>query len=235
MENIDKRLKRTNELSEIVKRILLRVSKLEQNPSGGGNVTLPISISDVTNLQTSLDDFIPITGTQTGKDLTGSIKIAATSDFYIYKETPNRFNLINFSGDSFNINSVDLNTSDEFNIGISPTALNLTLSSFGSLYFDEFGLDISMNNPSSRGIRSTLDYSNNITQYDYTQKIYVDKTVNTANSYSTTETPTGGTWINNSPIYRIVKLTANPNPAGIVVIILSRVVGSYTILEYTKV
>lgn len=51
---------------------------------------------------------------------------------------------------------------------------------------------------SSKGISSPTDYSANITDLDYTQKIYVDK----SNSYSTTEIKTGGTWIDGKPIYR---------------------------------
>lgn len=55
-----------------------------------------------------------------------------------------------------------------------------------------------------------------------------------SNSYSTTETPTGGTWIDGKPIYRIVKLIADPDPSDIETRLPDQIVGSYSILEYTK-
>ena len=55
-----------------------------------------------------------------------------------------------------------------------------------------------------------------------------------ANSYSTDEIKTGGTWIDGKPIYTITQLTADLAPT-VDIMIKSTVVGStYTEYEYTK-
>lgn len=53
-------------------------------------------------------------------------------------------------------------------------------------------------------------------------------------SYSTTETKTGSTWIDGKAIYRVVKLTVDPDPSNINIRFPDVIVGAYSILEYTK-
>jgi hypothetical protein len=52
--------------------------------------------------------------------------------------------------------------------------------------------------PEARGLTGHFDYTENIEEFDYVQKKYVDK----KQTHSTTEVKTGGTWINGKPIYR---------------------------------
>ncbi|MFP3533978.1 hypothetical protein SB763_31975, partial [Burkholderia sp. SIMBA_042] len=52
--------------------------------------------------------------------------------------------------------------------------------------------------PDGRGIIGQFDHTKNLEELDYVQKKYVDK----KHSYSTHEEKTGGTWINDKPIYR---------------------------------
>ena len=57
---------------------------------------------------------------------------------------------------------------------------------------------------------------------------------NINNSYSTTETLTGGTWIDDKDIYTITQLTADTPPTIDTMIKSTVVGGTYTEYEYTK-
>ena len=58
--------------------------------------------------------------------------------------------------------------------------------------------------------------------------------VNQANSYSTTEIKTGGTWVDNKPLYKKTQLTSDPAPTVGTMIKSTVVGGIYTEYEYTK-
>lgn len=67
--------------------------------------------------------------------------------------------------------------------------------------FNEPGVRVYVNLPSySKGIVGRYDFSANYVPFSFVQKTYSDK----QHSYFTTETLTGGTWIDGKPIYRIV-------------------------------
>jgi len=128
----------------------------------------------------SQGDYIPLTGTTEGNPVTGDIEI-------------------------FNIENSD----EKRIIGVN-----------SDTYFDEYGErniigsdnkgfnirtdNISGIGPEKVGIYSGIDFSDREPENKkiYTQRSYVDK----ANSYSTTETQTGGTWIDGKPIYRKTKV-----------------------------
>ena len=58
---------------------------------------------------------------------------------------------------------------------------------------------------------------------------------NINNSYSTSETLTGGTWIDSKPIYAITQLTGDAPPTADTTIKSTVVDGTYTEYEYTKI
>lgn len=70
---------------------------------------------------------------------------------------------------------------------------------------------------------------------DTTGKAVVTKEyLNKANSYSTTETKTGGTWIDGKPLYKKTQLTSDPIPSDIETRLQDEIVGTYTVYHYTK-
>ena len=284
MQSLEKQVKNRFNISDLITKLLRRVLKLEQGGgSGGGGITLPIGIPDVTNLQPSLDnkqdilvsgtniktvnsgtllgsgniDLIPITGTQTGKPLTGNIEIDTSSNIGFFKNTATSLNLFRFFGDKIQLycrkftsilteaSILDMSQTQILlsNRGISgsdkseldlTTARAILKNKSSYLRLSDIGLEINMFTYTNGGVWSNpgQDYSNNALPTSFMQKAYID---NGPILYSTVEILTRGTWVDEKPIYRIVKLTANPNPVGIETIILSRVAGSYTILEYTKI
>lgn len=254
MQSLAKQVKNRFNISDLLTKLLNRVFKLEQNSSGGsGGVTLPIGISDVTNLQTSLNNkqdtlvsgtniktinnspllgngninLIPLTGTTVGNPVSGDIEFNANIvlDDSVSSKTisSSSGNLIDFSSLGLYVSSPEIRMQQN-SITIETSTFFITALS-GEVYIDT-GV--------GKGVVGLFDNSDNIDGVSYTQKNYVDGGPINYKFYLT-EGITRGKWIDSKPIYRIVKLTLNPNPAGIETIILSRVVGSYTILEYTKV
>jgi len=73
---------------------------------------------------------------------------------------PNDYYAINFAEGGISLNYINVDTGDTNNITISQNSLT-----------------ISSNNPASKGITGIEDYTPNITDLDYPQKIYVDKNI----------------------------------------------------------
>ncbi len=106
--------------------------------------------------------FIPLTGTEVGNPVTGDL---------VFFDGANTANFTLSFSDGLQIYN-DKNT-NVFSIdGTNSTSTGIILQS------DKDGvLDIGSSNVSSRGIVSANDYSANITDLDYTQKIYVDNAI----------------------------------------------------------
>lgn len=163
------------------------------NFNGGGSAPTVLSVTgdsvDNTDPQNPIINAIPLTGTEEGSPVTGNIEFSTdngVSRLYGKSEGSNSSAQIDFiDSGTLALRGVDDNEDTVF----------------------EFGFN------GDRGIVSVNDFSENITDLDYTQKIYVDK----ANSYSLDETLTGGTWIDGKPIYRKVYVSTT-NASGTTII-----------------
>ena len=119
------------------------------------------------------DGFIPLTGTEEGKPVTGSIEIEQYIPLWFkdLNQEDRIFEIIPDDG-SWNFRQHNSDYSFDRNINIGNAFGIISDEYFGATYVDN----------------------------SYIQKKYVDQ----ANSYSTEETKTGGTWTNGKPIYRRV-------------------------------
>ena len=254
MQSLEKQVKNRFNISDLITKLLRRVLKLEQSGgSGGGGITLPIGIPDVTNLQPSLNnkqdtlvsginiktvnsdtllgsgniDLIPITGTQTGKPLTGNIEVGTSSNIGLFKTTATATNLFRFIGDKIQLfcrkttsiltdaSILDMSQTQILlsNRGVSgfdkselelTTARAILKNKSNNLILSDIGLEISMYAYTNGGVWSNpgQDYSNNAIPTSFMQKVYIDK----QHSYFLTESLTGGSFLVglNAEIYRIV-------------------------------
>jgi hypothetical protein len=126
------------------------------------------------------DNNIPLSGTTEDNPVTGEIHIGEISEGKV---------VINKKSINMIVPGVDQDNYGSFNLGNG----GMLVDGFKG---DEEGENIFV------GLTSPNDYSNiDLTnKLIYAQRSYVDK----ANSYSTDETLTGGTWIDDKPIYRKV-------------------------------
>lgn len=166
-------------------------------------------------------DFIPLTGTEEGKPVIGDIELksdTSNSSLSIYS------GILGYTG-----NQISFGLSDDDNIF---ELINRKNDNVNIIQIGDNGVAYNTNNSESIGIYCNIDHSNAFPENKniYAQRSYVDK----ANSYSTTETLTGGTWIDGKPIYTLVKLTTDPDPSYIETRLPDIIVGSYSILQYTK-
>lgn len=135
-------------------------------PLVGANDGL-MSSADKTKLDAlNSADYVPITGTDLGVPLTGDLEFnAGYIEYSLYKTNIDE----DWRG--------RISLSDAL-IQISSSDFNVTNDNSISIYKDvtEFKKPISIQdaNSLSKGITSSYDYSANITNLDYTQKIYVD-------------------------------------------------------------
>ncbi len=147
---------------------------LYTNTGGEGKISIQ-SIVDSAKLISG--DFIPLTGTTVGNPVTGSIEYVGTGyDVGLNQTYADFLNTISFRQDEgVYISSTNGNTSDQSNISVAETfvAVNAVGTSF---IVSDQEVQVS-NGASGKGITSTTDYTANITDLDYTQKIYVDKKV----------------------------------------------------------
>jgi hypothetical protein len=131
--------------------------------------------------------FIPLSGTTTGNPVTGDIQLdAATGDRFI------------FSGDlSGDYKRIKWNDDDETFALERSTGGDITTFQIGNNSFVLNAVDVA-----SKGLSGVQDYSANITDYDFTQKIYVDTVAPTVSSGSgapgTTPTKIGDIYVDTS-------------------------------------
>lgn len=178
--NLDAQVKNKFNISEILKKLLLRVNKLEKNsnvPSG---------------------DFIPLTGTEEGKPITGDLKIESYSGKKI------KSYLQGEGGNAIDLTRADQGLFFESYYGEGTDGVmsaELAVNGSNVMYTPMNGAE-----ETSIGFCSSTDHSDRTSgsvesdKRIYAQRSYVDK----ANSYSADEVLTGGTWIDGKPIYRKV-------------------------------
>ena len=138
-------------------------------------------------------DFIPLSGTVVGSPVTGEIEVVEAGRTIFLNNGEAENSLVIAEGGT-SIIAEDLINTYTAMISVEPS-LNK--------------VEVNCDNPASRGLTAVQDFTPNITDLDYTQKKYVDQ----ANSYSTDEIKTGGTWIDGKPIYRRV-ITGTTNALG---------------------
>ncbi|WP_223558058.1 hypothetical protein [Chryseobacterium lathyri] len=125
--------------------------------------------------------FIPRTGTATGQPITGDLHLNESVNFinYVNPSYNSRFAL---EDGGFGLTGTGGSASDTFALTVSQAMeLNFT-SSFAD----------------SKGITSNVYFGNNYDDNSFIQKKYADK----QHSYTRDEELTGGTWINDKPVYK---------------------------------
>ena len=129
--------------------------------------------------------FIPLTGTEVGKPVTGDIEIDGTTvsnnGFKIYTgDIDDIGRSFRFTDDGY-CEILNNNISNGYNSSFSSTPNAIVLAANDSIYIQ--ALELNMNNSdgitvkdtkNNRGLTGIYDYTSNITDLDYTQKIYVD-------------------------------------------------------------
>lgn len=138
-----------------------------------------------------LGDFIPLTGTTAGNPVTGDVEMQNFGGIGIYgndieEGEPNgRVNSISVQASSIEIQNID-----PLGVDLSRTSITVSKEAIIVNDLDELG-------NARRGIQGGLDYSANITEFDYTQKKYVDNAIASIPSGATnltyTASPTNGT------------------------------------------
>lgn len=162
-------------------------------------------------------DFIPLTGTEVGKHVTGEV---------LFDSLKGDNTELSLSGDLFRFNKGEITLKIQSRSIIVKNETTLQNSGF---VFNNESISV-VGDTSHKGIESELYYGENYTDNSYIQKKYVD----TANSYSTEETKTGGTWIDDKEIYTITQLTTDTPPTYDTLIDSQIKATTYTEYEYTK-
>jgi len=150
------------------------------NDRGKGDLS-SVQQEDIKLLVDNTNNFIPLTGTEVGRPITGDLEVFNTFQTKVLND------------DEVSYNSVKLQSAD-----VQLIINGFDLLTITSLSHNSFQL--SSNNPDFKGITAETDLSEQISDLDYPQKIYTDK----QHSYSTDEINTGGKWIDGKPIYRKV-------------------------------
>ncbi|WP_181446065.1 hypothetical protein [Chryseobacterium candidae] len=139
-----------------------------------GNVFGYKNISDFT-------DFVPLSGTASAKPITGDIHLNESVSFINYVN-PSYNSKFALEDGGFGLTGTGGSGTDTFSLTISQAReLNFT-SSFAD----------------SKGITSDVYFGNNYDDNSFIQKKYADK----QHTYTRHEELTGGTWINNKPVYK---------------------------------
>lgn len=176
--NLDAQVKNKFNISEILKKLLLRVNKLENTSSN--------------------KNFIPLTGTEEGKPITGDLKIESYSGKKI------KSYLQGEGGNAIDLTRVDEGLFLESYYGEGTDGVKsaeLVVKGANVMYIPMNGAE-----ETSIGFSGSIDHSDRTSgsvesdKLIYAQRSYVDR----ANSYTINETLTGGTWIDGKPIYRKV-------------------------------
>lgn len=113
--------------------------------------------------------YIPLTGTASGKPVTGDIEVGA-DDYVSIKK----------SAGSDGGKELKIGFFDDSGLFLQTKASG----NEGSIYVSEDRIQINSNSPTSVGLTSPSDFTANITDLDYTQKKYVDTAI--ANALSAT-------------------------------------------------
>jgi len=198
------RLVRFVDLNDLIKDINTQIQEIVDSIGEGGG------------------NFIPLSGTEENAPVTGNIEIELNNLYNgiksIVDEEENE-RIVGISDDGFPVMYCEFNERNSTS-RVSCETDGVQLLSEG----DE--------NTTYFGIKSNIDATEVEPENDliYAQRAYVNRAV----SYSTDETVTGGTWIDGKPIYTIVKLTLEADPANIETRFPDIIVGLRSVLRYTK-
>jgi hypothetical protein len=153
----------TNNISEFKKGGALKASITHEGKIIGADATEPNQAVMLGQLEESVGNTIPLTGTEVGKPITGDLEFAGNGSAFALKQIPSLggIKIISFEDDGTILLRVDN--------GVV----------LFSLTFSSAGVQIDTNNLTSRGFSSSQNFSSNITDLDYTQKIYVDSALAT--------------------------------------------------------
>lgn len=132
-------------------------------------------------------EYIPFTGADSTKPVTGDIFIKDSSN---YTQLTSQYI---FSADNSDTGSLLGSDGIKF-IEIGSDVASISKS---GIVTQGESFTITCNKPKSRGLIGYYDYTDNIDELDYVQKKYIDK----KSSYSKTEIKTNGKWINGKTIY----------------------------------
>jgi hypothetical protein len=138
-------------------------------PTGGVESVTGDSVDNIDPLNPIINA-VPLTGTTVGNPVTGTIE--TNSEVFI--QTPTTQFTDDFAG---------LRIISEFGLTCVNTVNNAASSTTGN---DIVIFKVSSPNPLARGISSEQDFSANITDLDYTQKIYVDNLIQTLSTATQT-------------------------------------------------
>ena len=136
---------------------LLTLTDDSLNISGGNTIELP---------------YIPLSGTEVGKPVTGDIVTANEVNLKVANADNTDFNYLLFGEN--NISITNTNNGDGY------------ISEFR---FTNNGIEVVSNNPIATGITGLQDYTPNITDLDYPQKIYVDQRISDTATQIRSEIP----------------------------------------------
>ena len=167
--------------------------------TGNGTVGNPLSAESVGG------DYIPLSGTEVGKPVTGPIDILEDAKIFNLPAAKDG-NITSFISDSTNFIGYGVESEPGMKTIISSFGIDVynaggSVGIYSSSFEDVRNfIFITSNNTMLpfAGMEGDGYYGANYGDNTYIQKKYVDD----ANSYSTTETLTGGTWIDGKPIYK---------------------------------
>ena len=188
-------------------------------------------------------DYIPLTGTEEGKPVTGDVefgnldgetKLLQGENADGKKSGLSLGSTLDYEGAGIVTNLFVDGENTQSIIGFNGAVPSIKLIDKVSEHTTNvlFGLQyISISNvdPLFIGLEGTYYYGANYNDNTYIQKLYADK----QHSYSTDEIKTGGTWIDGKDIYTITQLTAE-TPPTMETAFPTEVIGTYTVYKYTK-
>lgn len=160
-----------------------------QMPSGDSNYTKNIVAKpDGTFGWENKLEYISLTGTEDTKPVTGDILFKNSaghtrlSASYVYASDSSENGTI-ITGTSVKFVEANQGAASFSKTGIITLETNYQITCYGS---------------TARGLTGTSDYTPNLEDFDYVQKIFINKKL----SNSDKEEATGGTWVNGKPIYK---------------------------------
>jgi len=143
------------------------------------------SILDKEGVQTLINNnSIPLSGTTENTPITGDLEIQDNNNLKIFAKAGDVEKRLVFTDEGIVVleqfdNSLNTSTAK---VEVSTGQVNLSGRDGNTINVTDFivgstGVNIDAFNPDSRGISSSIDYTSNITDLDYTQKKYVDETI----------------------------------------------------------
>jgi len=181
-------------LSVLQDKINIKISE----PSSRGIVGEQDFTANITDFDYTQEIYvIPRGGTKVGKPITGDLEISDNINIKGSVGGSIRNFRYNDEGNTI-IENIEDGSPDIFTqITIARTSNSVFVSDAGGATFSAtqtaYDFTIDSSNPLSKGITSPTDFTDNITDLDYTQKIYVDgsvqRTTLTSGSFTPTATP----------------------------------------------